>query len=80
MRNDYPELNTATAQPCQVADGSVHRIRYQRAPCGNRSQWDDNSGMGWCCETCLAMVGSVGMPAKCAKIMRTDQALERLGN
>ena len=39
-------------------------IPAMRLPCGGRAYWDDASGISYRCETCGAVVGSVGMPRR----------------
>ena len=34
-------------------------------PCGGTAIFDDDSGIGYRCEDCMAMVGSVGQPTRC---------------
>ena len=42
---------------------------YIEAPCGNRAIWDTPSQIGYRCQTCFAMLGSVGMPKECSDLM-----------
>lgn len=36
--------------------------RFDDTPCGQRAVWDAASGMGYICQYCLCVVGSVGSP------------------
>lgn len=64
---------------CVAACGTVHYNRHITTDCGQHAEWDDGSGMGYRCHTCMAIVGSIGMPKHCHEIMKTNQAFNRLG-
>jgi hypothetical protein len=34
-------------------------------PCGGVAYFDQDSGISYRCETCFAVVGSIGMPRSC---------------
>ena len=34
-------------------------------PCGGAAYFDQDSGISYRCETCFAVVGSIGMPRSC---------------
>lgn len=48
-------------------------------PCGNRAFWDFDSGMGYRCNSCYAMHGSIGQPTHCQNETAKWKALEALG-
>lgn len=47
-------------------------------PCGGIAYFDELSGIGYRCE-CGAVVGSIGMPAKCKTEMDKWDLLRKLG-
>lgn len=34
-------------------------------PCGGTAYFDEDSGISYRCETCFAVVGSIGQPRRC---------------
>lgn len=40
-------------------------------PCGATAKFDESSGISYRCETCMAVVGSIGQPQSCK-----DEALK----
>ena len=34
-------------------------------PCGSKAFFDEDSGISYRCETCFAVVGSIGQPQSC---------------
>lgn len=38
------------------------------APCGEKARWDYDSGCGYRCMSCFAVLGSVGMPRQCSEL------------
>jgi len=53
---------------------------YQYLPCGNRATFDYASGMSYRCETCWAVVGSIGQPAECREEAKKYDVLQALGS
>jgi hypothetical protein len=49
-------------------------------PCGSAAEFDWGAGYGHRCWTCMAVVGSIGMPRKCAEEMKKYKLLEALGS
>jgi len=43
-------------------------------PCGGTAVFDTSSGIGYRCDTCFAVVGSVGMPRQCKKLLDEEKA------
>lgn len=39
-------------------------------PCGSTASFDHGSGYGYRCDGCNAVVGSVGMPKRCADLLK----------
>lgn len=39
-------------------------------PCGNTAHFNHESGYGYICEQCFAVLGSVGMPSECNRAER----------
>jgi hypothetical protein len=48
-------------------------------PCWNRAFWDFDSDMGYRCNSCYAMHGSVGQPRQCQEETEKWKALEAMG-
>lgn len=49
------------------------------SPCGSRARWDTESKMGYRCESCFAMLGSIGQPQHCQEAAQMYKNLETLG-
>jgi len=41
--------------------------------CGNLAYFDEDSGIAYRCETCGAVVGSVGMPRLCKELYEKEK-------
>jgi hypothetical protein len=48
-------------------------------PCGGEANFDYSSGISYRCETCGAVVGSVGQPRSCQEEAKTWEAYEQAG-
>lgn len=48
-------------------------------PCNSRARWDSESDMGYRCESCFAMVGSIGQPRQCVEESNKYKVFEHLG-
>ncbi len=48
-------------------------------PCGNRAFWDYDSDIGFRCNSCFAMHGSIGQPKQCQDEVEKWKNLEALG-
>lgn len=48
-------------------------------PCGSRAHWDVDSGMGYRCEDCFAVLGSIGQPRRCQEESQKWKNLEAMG-
>ena len=48
-------------------------------PCGSTAYFDESSGISYRCETCMATVGSIGMPRDCKHEMDKYEILKKLG-
>lgn len=46
--------------------------------CGSTAYFDEGSGMSYRCETCMAVVGSVGMPRGCKQLYDMEEVVEKL--
>jgi len=51
---------------------------YADAPCGNIAYFDEGSGIGYRCESCNAIIGSVGMPRACKALMDMEEVVNKL--
>jgi hypothetical protein len=50
-----------------------------KLPCGGIAYFDEGSGIGYRCENCMAVVGSVGQPRECKEEAEKYKAWEKLG-
>lgn len=50
-----------------------------RLPCGGTARFDEASGIGYRCEDCMAVVGSVGQPKSCKEEAEKYLNWERIG-
>jgi hypothetical protein len=48
-------------------------------PCGDTAYFDHDSGISYRCETCFAVVGSVGQPRSCTEEAQKYEAWEAIG-
>ena len=48
-------------------------------PCGGTAYFDESSGISYRCETCYAVVGSIGQPNSCKDEADKWDAWEELG-
>lgn len=48
-------------------------------PCGSTAFFDHDSGISYRCETCGAVVGSIGQPRECYEEAKKYDVLEQLG-
>lgn len=48
-------------------------------PCGGVAYFDPDSGISYRCETCFAVVGSVGQPRSCKEEAQKYDAWKELG-
>lgn len=47
-------------------------------PCGGTASFDEDSGISHRCETCFAVVGSIGMPRECRKLWEEEMEAEEI--
>lgn len=48
-------------------------------PCGGTAYFDESSGISYRCDTCFAVVGSVGQPQRCIDEANKYKNWEKLG-
>jgi hypothetical protein len=48
-------------------------------PCGSTAHFDESSGIGYRCDSCFAVVGSVGEPDRCQEESQKWKNLKTLG-
>jgi hypothetical protein len=48
-------------------------------PCGGVAYFDQDSGISYRCETCFAVVGSMGQPRSCKEEVKKYDAWKELG-
>lgn len=47
-------------------------------PCGAIAYFDEGSGIGYRCEECMAIIGSIGMQRECKDLMEMDEIIDKL--
>lgn len=52
---------------------------FMRLPCGGAAYFDESSGIGYRCDTCNAVVGSIGQPQVCREISDQYKFWKKLG-
>ena len=50
-----------------------------KLPCGSTAYFDESSGICYRCETCFAVVGSIGQPEHCKEEARKWEVQKLLG-
>ena len=56
----------------QSLHGAMVEARLPTMPCGGTPLFDRDSGCAYRCDTCLAVIGSIGQPERC-KQMNKEQ-------
>ena len=46
--------------------------------CGNMASFDHSSGISYRCNTCFAVVGSIGMPRECKELYDMEEVINKL--
>lgn len=49
-----------------------------RLLCGNTAEFDEDSGIGFRCERCFAIIGSIGMPRECKTLYDMQEVIDKL--
>ena len=62
----------------RTRDG-IDLINPIHLPCGSRAYFDVESGISYRCETCFAVVGSIGQPEYCKSESKKYENWEKLG-
>lgn len=59
----------------------VDGVKYEaiHLPCGGTAYFDEGAGISYRCETCMATVGSIGMPSDCKAEIDKYEILKKLG-
>lgn len=50
-----------------------------RLPCGGIAVFDESSGIGYRCEMCMSVVGSIGQPQECKDIDQFWKGWKEMG-
>ena len=53
--------------------------RPKHLPCGGTAYFDESSGIGYRCEHCMAVVGSIGQPRHCKDEAQKYKNWQKLG-
>ena len=56
-----------------------YELRPMHLPCGGTAYFDVDSGISYRCDTCNAVVGSIGMPGSCKDEAQKYDNWEKLG-
>lgn len=48
-------------------------------PCGSVAYWDSDCGTGYRCQSCFAIIGSIGQPRSCKEEQEKYVTLKALG-
>lgn len=48
--------------------GSEPAYKLDEMPCGGTPIYDASSGIGYFCDTCYAVIGSIGQPRRCVEL------------
>jgi hypothetical protein len=58
-----------------------HVVKIIHLPCGSRAFFDEESNtMSYRCETCFAVVGSIGQPSECKEASDKYEMFRKLGS
>ena len=57
----------------------MHILPRIRIPCGATAYFDEDSGISYRCEHCMAVVGSMGQPRECKEKALEYELMEKLG-
>ena len=64
----------------EIEYGLSKPVKPVHLPCGGVAYFDQDSGISYRCETCFAVVGSVGQPKSCREAAAKYDVLRRLGS
>jgi hypothetical protein len=56
-----------------------HHLPPIKLPCGSVAYFDPDSGISYRCETCFAVVGSIGQPQSCREEAKKYDVWKELG-
>lgn len=57
----------------------MHNLPRIRIPCGAIAYFDEDSGISYRCEMCMAVVGSIGQPQHCKDEAKKYDMMKSLG-
>jgi hypothetical protein len=63
----------------EIEYGLSKPVKPVHLPCGGVAYFDQDSGISYRCETCFAVVGSVGQPRSCKEEVKKYDAWKELG-
>jgi hypothetical protein len=66
---------------CYISDRTGNEIippTHIKLLCGNTASFDELSGISYRCNTCNAVVFSVGMPRHCKELYLMEEVVNRL--
>jgi len=52
--------------------------KYLKLLCGSMASFDESSGISYRCNTCNAVVLSIGMPRRCKELYEMEEVINRL--
>lgn len=53
---------------CKSFDGAIVPYQLEKMPCGGTPLFDEGSGYAYRCDTCHAIIGSIGQPKSCKEL------------
>ena len=59
-------------------DGQIMHLPPVETACGTTASFDDGSGYGYRCDSCGAVIGSIGMPRRCKDLYDMDEVINKL--
>jgi hypothetical protein len=68
----------ARTRMMELHSSDVTRYGPIRLECGSLAEFDVDSGIGYRCTECYAMVGSVAMPKRCSELYRMIDVVDKL--
>ena len=60
-------------------DGTVVPLYLTVMSCGGQPVFDEDSGMSYRCDTCFAVIGSIGQSDNCKDLNKNDPRGDRAG-
>jgi hypothetical protein len=59
-------------------DGQMMHLPPMEILCGTTASFDEGSGCSYRCDSCGAVIGSVGMPRRCKDLYDMEEVVNKL--